>query len=67
MSEVQDGSETKGDGISGALSDDDYDEPLDEDGKPYFEPVMYIDRMMPKYADMGDDLTEENGIHGFWR
>ena len=47
-------------------NDDDLAEVLDEDGKPFFEPLD-MDRMSRKYADIGDDLTEENGIHGFWR
>lgn len=46
--------------------DDDGLEILDEDGNPYFEPLD-VDRMARKYANMGNDLTEENGIHGFWR
>ena len=46
--------------------DEDENEVLDEDGKPYFEPLD-IDRMCKKYANFGDDLTVENGIHGFWR
>ena len=46
--------------------DEDETEVLDEDGKPYFEPLD-MDRMCMKYADFGDDLTGENGIHGFWR
>ncbi|KAL9074709.1 MAG: hypothetical protein Q9161_002078 [Pseudevernia consocians] len=47
-------------------NDDDLAEVLDEDGKPFFEPLD-MDRMSRKYADIGDDLMEENGIHGFWR
>ncbi len=39
---------------------------LDEDGKPFFEPLD-LDKVSKKYAGIGDDLTEENGIHGFWR
>ena len=47
--------------------DDGLDEVLDEDGKPYFEPLE-MNRLCKKYADLlGDDLTEKNGIHGFWR
>lgn len=42
------------------------DEVLDEDGNPYFQPFD-LDEMLEKYVDYGDDLTEENGIHGFWR
>ena len=41
-------------------------EVLDEDGKPYFEPLD-MDKMAIKYANMGPDLTQKNGIHGFWR
>lgn len=47
-------------------SDTDVPEMFDEDGKPFFEPLD-MDRMSKKYADFGEDLTEENGIHGFWR
>ena len=48
--------------------DDDYNVPevLDEDGKPFFEPLD-MDGMIKKYAELGDDLTEESGVHGFWR
>ena len=46
--------------------DDEGLEVLDEDGKPYFEPLD-MDRMALKYASMGPDLTQKNGIHGFWR
>lgn len=48
-------------------SPSDVPEVLDEDGQPFFEPHVDMDRMCEKYADFGDDLTEENGIHGFWR
>lgn len=46
--------------------EDDVPEILGEDGKPFFEPLD-MNRMAKKYANDGDDLTEENGIHGFWR
>ena len=46
--------------------DDDVPEIFDADGKPFFEPLD-MNRMAKKYANYGDDLTEENGIHGFWR
>ena len=56
--------------MSGGLErlDDDDDElqVLDEDGKPYFEPLD-MDRLCKKYANFGNDLTAKNGIHGFWR
>ena len=52
--------------LQGHDEDVDVPEVLDEDGKPYFEPLD-MDRLCKKYADIGDDLTEENGIHGFWR
>lgn len=49
--------------------DDDIPEVLDEHGKPFFDPLdtenMY--KKYADYADCGDDVTEENGIHGFWR
>ena len=45
---------------------DNLPEVLDEDGNPFFEPLD-MDRMVKKYADIGDGLTEESGIHGFWR
>ena len=48
-------------------STDDLPEVLDEDGKPFFEPHVDMDRMIRKYANFGDDLAEENGIHGFWQ
>ena len=55
---------------SSALEEHDMDgeefEVLDEDGKPYFEPLD-MDRLATKYANMGPDLTQKNGIHGFWR
>ena len=46
--------------------DDDLSEILDEDGKPYFEPLD-MNKMAKKYASFGEDLTAENGMHGFWR
>lgn len=46
--------------------DDNVLDVLDEDGKPFFEPLD-MDRVSRKYADFGEDLTEESGIHGFWR
>ena len=68
--EADDGPKSEGCGMSDAFKgpdgDDDDLEELDEDGKPYFEPLD-IDRLCKKYADIGDDLTEKNGIHGFWR
>lgn len=60
----------RGHSMSDALEVSDEDDNvfgvLDEDGKPFFEPLD-MDRMSKKYARIGDDLTEENGIHGFWR
>lgn len=46
--------------------DDDELQVFDEDGNTYFEPLD-MDKLCKKYAHMGDDLTEKNGIHGFWR
>ena len=48
--------------------DEDYNVPevLDEAGNPFFEPLD-MDRMIKKYAERGDDLTEESDVHGFWR
>lgn len=56
------------DGPKPEVPDEDFDEleVLDEDGKPYFEPLE-MNRLLKKFADLGPDLTEENGIHGFWR
>ena len=68
--EDQGGLEAKGGSLSNAFEgldeDDDVLEVLDDDGHPFFEPLD-IDRMIKKYADLGDDLTEECGVHGFWR
>ena len=65
-----DGPKLEGDSKSDAFevhdNDDDELELLDEDGKPYFEPLE-LNRLCKKYADFEDDLTEKNGIHGFWR
>ena len=60
--------EAEGESTSDAIAvlDEFEDGVLDEDGKPYFEPLE-LDRLCKKYADFGDDLTSENGIHGFWR
>ena len=68
--EAQGGLEAKRDILSDAFGgldeDDNVPEVLDEDGNPFFEPLD-MDRMAKKYADIGDDLTEESGVHGFWR
>ncbi len=48
------------------VEDDDGLEILDEDGEPFFE-ALDMDRMARKYGSIGDDLTGNNGIHGFWR
>ena len=68
--EDQGGLEAKGEILSNAFEgldeDDNVPEVLDEDGNPFFEPLD-MDRMVKKYADIGDDLTEESGVHGFWR
>ena len=52
--------------FEGLDEDDNVPEVLDEDGNPFFEPLD-MDRMIKKYADIGDELTEESGVHGFWR
>ena len=64
-------SKANADGMNGAAEvldneEDELPEILDEDGKPFFEPLD-MDRMAKKYASWGQDLTENNGIHGFWR
>lgn len=69
--QAQSGSKARRDSINDlpkASEKDPYglDEVLDEDGKPFFQPFD-LDEMLEKYVDYGDDLTEENGIHGFWR
>lgn len=67
---ADDGSKAEGDSMSGAHErfdeDDDELQVFDEDGNPYFDPLD-MDRLCLKYADMGDDLTGETGIRGFWR
>ena len=68
--EDQGGLEAKREILNDAFEglDDDYNVPevLDEDGNPFFEPLD-MDRMIENYAELGDDLTEESGVHGFWR
>lgn len=68
--EAQDGLKARRDSISDVpevpeVDPYDVNEVLDEDGEPFFQPLDF-ERMIEKYADVGDDLTE-NGIHGFWR
>ena len=68
--EDQGGLEAKREILNNAFErlDEDYDLPevLDEDGNPFFEPLD-MDRMIKKYAELGDDFTEESDVHGFWR
>ena len=68
--EDQSGLEAKREILSNAFEgldeDDNVPEVLDEDGNPFFEPLD-MNRMIKKYANIGDDLTEGSGVHGFWR